>query len=130
MDPPPRWQDDRQWLRGLDLFDLRYYWESHEQWEAMWHQVPRRTVASELLQGLIQGSAFVLKLHLGHEAGAGRLLSRATQRLRFVEAEAGPRLWGLEVGVVVPRLEAFAAGGPWPGLHDQARPESTAPEPR
>ena len=116
--PSLRWQDDRGYLRGLDLFDQRYYWESHEIWEGLWHQVPKESSLSLLLQALIQAGAYTLKIHSGRHQTAARLLERVQMRLALVEEREGPDYYGLRLSRVVERLEAFATHGTWPVLHD------------
>ena len=115
-DPAAPWAQDREYLHGMDLFDQRYYWEAHEVWEAIWHQVERATPYSVLLQGLIQAGAFALKRHMGHERSAARLLEASTGRLEAVARDAGPRWRGLDLPVTVSRLRAFSEGGDWPTL--------------
>ena len=61
--PDTQWEEDRDYLRGLDLFDQRYYWESHEVWEGLWNQVPKESSFSLLLQALIQAGAYAIKVH-------------------------------------------------------------------
>ena len=71
-------------LYARDLFDHRYLWEAHEVWEALWEDTapgPERQV----LQGLIQAAAFLLKRHMGHPAP--RLLAAAQGRLQGHEDE-------------------------------------------
>ncbi len=110
------WREDPDWLWGCELFDQRFYWEAHEAWEALWHQVPRGGQSSELLQGLIQAAAFVLKQHMGHTAGAKRLLARASSRLERV-AKGPPEVHrGLDLDAVIAQLHAFEQGGDWPTL--------------
>ena len=111
------WTKDRDYLRGLDLFDQRYYWESHEVWEGMWHQVPRDSSFSLLLQALIQAGAYTIKIHSGRQSAAEKLLERVRMRLLQVEVQEGAPYCGLVPSVVLERLESFAAGGPWPSLH-------------
>ena len=110
------WMTDRRYLRGMDLFDQRFYWESHEAWEALWHHAERGTAVSDLLQALIQAGAFMLKTHLGQERGARDLLTRSTGRLRSVAEREGPVWRGLDLLETTRRLDAYAAGGPWPLL--------------
>ena len=112
--PDADWRQDAPWLHGLDLFDQRFYWESHECWEAIWHEVDRAHVDRQLIQALIQAAAFIIKKHCGTERAARHLLSRCTGRLDAVQAEAGPVLRGVDVPAFQAALHAFDAGGPWP----------------
>lgn len=113
--PDTPWAEDRRYLRGLDLFDQRFYWEAHEVLEALWHFAPRGSADAALLQGLIQAAAALLKRHLGQPRAAERLLERAQARLADA-AKHGPWQRGLHLPSLSPRLaEEFARGG-WPLL--------------
>ena len=105
----------RLWLRGLDLYDHRYYWEAHEAWEACWHHTPpgpRRL----LQQGLIQGAAAVLKRHLGHQRAMQRLQQAAADKLAAVGV---PTLDGVDVAATrAALLGALARTDGWPRIVD------------
>lgn len=107
-----------QWIYGCDLFDHRYYWEAHEAWEACWHHTPpgpRR----ELIQGLIQAAAAILKRHMGHQRAADRLFGAATRRLREAAQQGGASIDGIDVIATLAAIEgAYPAGG-WPLLRGQ-----------
>ena len=103
---------DVAWLGGLDLFDHRYFWESHELWEQRWHQVDRGHPTRDLLQGMIQAAATVLRLHAGDARAAGRLLGRVELRLGAVAA-VGPGC-GFDLAAFVEALRGHVAGGPYP----------------
>jgi uncharacterized protein len=112
--PDADWRQDAPWLHGLDLFDQRFYWESHECWEAVWHAIDRDHVDRQLVQGLIQAAAFVIKKHCGTQPAAGNLLMRSIGRLETVQRERGSVHRGLDLPGLVVALRAFDAGGPWP----------------
>ena len=114
--PDLPWESDRIWLRGLDLFDQRYFWECHEAFEAIWHELERGTTLHTLSQGLIQAAAFVLKTHMGQDRGAKYLLERASFRLETVMAAEGPSVRGVDIPVLLKRLADFQAGGDWPRI--------------
>ena len=109
------WQEDVRYLHGQDLFDQRYLWECHELWEAIWHAVPRDRPERQLLQGLIQVAASLLKLHMGSTAAAGRLAERAQGRL-VRAAPGGGTLWGVNVNALCMGIQGAQSGGPWPTL--------------
>ncbi len=108
------WTEDFEWLRGLDLFDHRYWWEAHEVWEAIWHQVPRGSPYSELLQGLIQIAAALLKSHMGSKRAAERLLARGWTRLEHVIAAGPDACRGLDLAACRDDWQRFLDGGTWP----------------
>jgi uncharacterized protein len=69
------------WLYGVDLFNTRYFWEAHEAWEKVWHAAPEGSRGREIVKGLIQIAAALLKLHLGNESAARRLAARGATRI-------------------------------------------------
>ena len=112
--PEGDWRIDAPWLHGLDLFDQRFYWESHECWEAIWHEVDRAHVDRQLIQALIQAAAFVIKKHCGTARAAQHLLSRCLGRLDTVQTTVGPHHRGVDVPRFMDALRVFDGGGPWP----------------
>jgi predicted metal-dependent hydrolase len=114
--PVSDWQQDRVWLRGLDLFDQRFYWECHESFEAMWHALERGSLLHRLTQGLIQSAASVLKRHMGHEKSADYLMVRATEKLLSVAEESASFCRGVELLDFVAQMERFKEGGEWPQI--------------
>lgn len=108
------WRQDTPWLHGLDLFDQRFFWESHECWEEIWHAVDRAHIDRELLQGLIQAAAFVIKRHCGTDRAARTLLARSIGRLETVQRRCGAAHRGVDLPGLVTALRDFDAGGRWP----------------
>ena len=115
--PDTPWKSDRAYLRGMDLFDQRYFWESHELWEGVWQQMPRDSTYALLLQSLIQSGAYCLKVHVNDHVIADRLLARVSQRLALVITREGPVYRGLHLPTLMDRLRAFPTEGSWPTLH-------------
>ncbi len=77
-----------RWREGATLFNERRYFESHEVWEALWHDVGGDE--RQLLQGLIQLAAAYHHLAHGNRSGAEYLYRRGRERLsRWVPARAG-----------------------------------------
>tara|TARA_R100000656_G_scaffold66969_3_gene50770 strand:+ start:776 stop:1273 length:498 start_codon:yes stop_codon:yes gene_type:complete len=54
------WQTHEDYLYGVDLFNLKFYWESHVWWEAVWKACPKGP-ERDFIQGLIKVSAAALK---------------------------------------------------------------------
>lgn len=115
-DPETPWEQDRRYLRGLDLYDHRFYWEAHEALEALWHFAPKDSAVAPLLQGVIQGAAFALKRHMGQTQASERLLERALLHLSLAESRGGRLQRGLDLEEVRAGLRDFEAGGGWPTL--------------
>lgn len=121
-DPATPWTEDRRYLRGLDLLNHRFLWEAHEALEALWHFAPRGSADAELLQGLIQVGAGLLKRHMGEGRAADRLLTRAEARLLRAAELGGARVRGVapeQVQAAVERARLTEATGGvvlWPAL--------------
>jgi len=112
---------DSSFLWGVDLFNHRYFWESHEAWEALWHQVDRTDPRSDLLQGLIQAGAFVLQRHRGKQGPSDRLFNASMTRLKNAHNAAGDICYGVELPATMTQLSTFHDGGEWPVIVLQRR---------
>src|SRR4051794_13003346 len=66
---PARWADGRAYLRGIDLFNAQYYWESHVEFENVWLACGRRGAAADFLKGLIHLAAAGVKHREGRPRG-------------------------------------------------------------
>jgi uncharacterized protein len=66
-------------LRGVDLFNKRKFWEAHEAWEELWLAAESDVV--QFLQGLIQLAAAYHHVQRGTLRGAVRLFDAALGRL-------------------------------------------------
>jgi hypothetical protein len=93
--PPDRWRQNEVYLYGIDLYNFAYWWECHEQLEALWHLTGHQGTEAQFLQGVIQAAAANLKRHVASLDGARRLAAEAIERL----ASVGARVYmGLELG--------------------------------
>lgn len=70
-----------EFLYGLDLFNLGYYWEAHECWEELWHAAGRTGPMADFLKGLIKLAAAGVKAREGNSAGVQRHARRAAELL-------------------------------------------------
>lgn len=91
---PVRWQENRAYLYGVDLFNYGYYWEAHEVWEGLWRAAGRTGLLAEFLKGLIKLAAAGVKVRQGqpqgvasHAAGAVSLFHDIAQQLGGEEAQ-------------------------------------------
>ena len=83
----PAWNRSRTYLFGIDLYNLGYFWESHEAFEALWNAAASASVEKQFFQAIIQIAASNLKFFMG-AGGAGRALSeRALAKLSGVPDE-------------------------------------------
>lgn len=79
------WQSSDAFLFGIDLFNAGYFWEAHEQWEAIWHAVGRTGPLADFFKGLIKLAAAGVKHMEGRAEGVERHLNRATQLFESVK---------------------------------------------
>lgn len=94
------WATLTEWLWGVDLFNAFYFWEAHESWEVLWAGKSRGSAPGQLLQGLIQVAAALLKIRLASLAGAATLSHAGVERLRRAAAERQSML-GLDLPRVI-----------------------------
>lgn len=114
---PGRWRENDFYLHGIDLYHQGYLWESHEAWETLWHLTGKEDVEGQFLQGLIQNSAALLKIHQGLWDGARHLSREAHRRLTFVTEAGGTRFMGIDVRTLVQALESYY-GPLWEGRNE------------
>jgi uncharacterized protein len=86
-----QWPACRAYLYAFDLFNQRYYWESHEQWEGLWHASGRSGVVADFLKGLIKLAAAGVK-HLERKPnGVKSHACRAAELWREVARSRGAK---------------------------------------
>lgn len=83
---PDLWQENPDYLYGVDLFNHGFWWEAHEAWESVWHTTDKDGAYGQCLQGLIQISAAFIKWHLKQPDGLIRLYAIGRGRLEAVAA--------------------------------------------
>jgi hypothetical protein len=105
--PPERWRENDLYLYGIDLYHQGYLWESHEAWESLWHLTDKEGVEGQLLQGLIQNAAALLKVHLKQWDGARHLSKEAHRRLQFAAMHRTGLFMGLDLEAFLRDVEAF-----------------------
>ncbi len=86
---------------GRRLFNAGQFFESHEAWESLWHEVaePER----KLLQGMIQLAAACHHLERSNAAGAAYLHARGHAKV----APWLPRHAGLELGEWLAEVDRY-----------------------
>lgn len=94
------WSSCQAFLFGIDLFNAGFYWEAHEQWEAVWHAAGRRGAVADVLKGLIKLAAAGVKRLEGRPVGVQRHAARATE-LFLVASQHGARLCGFALSDLV-----------------------------
>jgi hypothetical protein len=107
---------DVEFLFGVDLFNHRYFWEAHETWEAIWHQVDRTDPRAELFQALIQAGAYALQQHRGKTKSAKRLLAAVLRRFEIVTEQVGSQCHSVDLVATAAGLRRFEASGEFPKI--------------
>lgn len=102
------WEEDERFLFGADLFDARFFWESHENWEHCWHRAKGQHKIC--IQGLIQVSASILKHHMKSWKPRDTLFSNACRKLAHSDAVQ----W--DFTQLLHDTQLFFEGGNWPLL--------------
>ncbi|MEX0679436.1 MAG: DUF309 domain-containing protein [Pirellulales bacterium] len=113
--PPPvhpdRWSQSRTYLLGCDLFNLGYYWEAHETWEAVWKACGRRGAVADFLKALIKLAAAGVKAREGRPTGVQRHAARAAQLLRGVRNQISAATYlGLDVDELIAIADRLKRG--------------------
>ena len=106
-------------LYACDLYNHGYFWEAHEEWEALWHHCPAGSSARLTVQALIQAAAAWLKERMGDPRNAARLKGLAIDKLRAAATD-GPVILGLDVVAFAGELGRRTIGDPdagWPLVH-------------
>ena len=101
--PQPRFDqippDDPRWMEGARLFNRGRFFERHESWESLWHEVRGRERG--LLKGLIQWAAAYHHLSRRNISGAQRLYTTGRAHV----APWAPRHAGLRVEALVQQVD-------------------------
>lgn len=95
------------YLYGVDLFNFAYWWECHEQWEAIWKFSGPTSHEGRLLQGMVQIAAACLRKFMGSHDSGRRLADKGLLRLRDFEEDI---LLGLDVAEFIRQTELHFAG--------------------
>ena len=84
----PHFENQEQaYLYGVDLFNHQFYYEAHEVWEELWHQVGHKSKQGLFLKALIQLAGYKLKKLMGQTGPAERLKARAFEILASLDSE-------------------------------------------
>lgn len=94
------------YLGGIERFNRRDYFESHEVWENLWNV--ERGPAKKFYQGLIQAAVALHHLANGNHRGADKLLARCRWHL----SPYRPKYMGLDVERFLAQMADCFAGRP------------------
>jgi hypothetical protein len=84
-----RWADNRTYLMAIDLFNLGYYWEAHEEWERLWRVSGPDSTVGRFLKGLVKLSAAGMKVRESSIHGVRRHAASAGEVFADIAAETG-----------------------------------------
>lgn len=94
---PETWADNRTYLMAIDLFNMGYYWEAHEEWERLWRVSGPDSLVGKYLKGLIKLAAAGVKVRERSIHGVRRHSASAGEVFADVAAETeSERFCGLE----------------------------------
>lgn len=102
--PPERWRENEVYRHGIDCYNFAYWWECHEELEALWHLTGHEGTEAQFLQGIIQVAAANLRRHVGSPVGAKRLAGEAVQRL---ESVGRPEYMGVDLAPFIQGVRAL-----------------------
>ncbi len=121
---PDRWYESRCYLRGLDLFNHGYYWESHVALEQLWLGAGRSGDLAQFLKGLIKLAAAGVKHNAGQPEGVRSHACRARQLWGEVAQSLGgdtSTFVGFPLGELIAVAEEICRSG-WPCLSPTLSP--------
>jgi predicted metal-dependent hydrolase len=94
-------QADPRFVKGIELFDEREYFECHEVIEALWLETPEEDRYRDLYKGVIQAAAAIYQLERGILSGALGLYRTSTGYLQSYR----PAALGLDIEKILLRLK-------------------------
>ena len=101
------WTSSEIYLYGVDLFNFAYWWECHEQWEAIWKFTGPESYEGRFLQGMVQFAAANLRKFMGsHDSGAA-LARKGIERLSDFEDDV---FLGIDVASFIQSTENHFTG--------------------
>jgi hypothetical protein len=81
------WAECRSYLVGLDLFNLGFYWEAHDEWDRLWRQSGPDSIVGKFLKGLVKIAAAGIKVREESIHGVRRHAASAGEVFADVAAE-------------------------------------------
>lgn len=95
---------DPRYLKGIDHFNRREFYDAHEVWEDLWHE--EHGDANKFVQGLIQFATALHHFEAQNLKGARLLYEGGVELLR----PYGDRFWGLGVARLVDQMTDCMSG--------------------
>jgi predicted metal-dependent hydrolase len=91
---------DPRYLKGVDHFNARNFYDAHEVWEELWHTLQKPE--ADFVQGLIQYATALHHFRAGNLKGVHALMKSGTDLLRPL----GKEMWGLPIDKLVADMSA------------------------
>jgi uncharacterized protein len=101
---------DPRFIRGLELFNEKDYFESHEVIEELWLETPVNDVYRDLYKGVIQAAAAIYQFNRGIHSGSEGLYRTC---LGYLEKYA-PTALGLNVRSLIDGMKIWKQTGAVP----------------
>lgn len=99
------WQSNELYLYAIDLFNYKYFWETHEALEDLW-KIEDEFNTRLFLQGVIQISAAYVKWIQGIEGGVEKLSMKGLHRLRSLK-DSKTIFYGINLSKFIDEHEYF-----------------------
>lgn len=98
---PAEWQASHEYLRGLDLFNHGFFWESHVEFESLWIAAGRKGICADFLKGLIHLAATGVKHLEGSPRGVKSHAARATELWRALASSGHEEFAGFKIAALI-----------------------------
>ena len=99
------WQSNELYLYAIDLFNYKYFWETHEALEDLW-KIEDDSNTKLFLQGVIQISAAYVKWVSGIDRGVEKLSLKGLHRLRSLK-DSKTIFYGINLSKFIDEHETF-----------------------
>jgi hypothetical protein len=106
------WQASDAYRHGIVLFNAGYYWEAHEEWEALWHAQQRTGPTAWIVQGLIKLAAAGVKARERRPAGVRSHGNGAASLFERAKESWGRFQLGLDLEELIAKARDIAADPP------------------
>ena len=115
---------DERFLRGLELFNEKEYFECHEVIEELWLETPSEDKYRDLYKGVIQAAAAIYQFDRGILSGALGLYGTAVEYLERYR----PETLGLNVDALIREMKiCFKELESWDGKSKMKRDDKLTP---
>jgi hypothetical protein len=95
---------DERYLRGIEMFNSRRFYDAHEIWEDLWHE--EHGEANKFIQGLIQFATCLHHFEASNLKGAKLLYEAGVELL----TPYGDVFWGLPVKDLIAAMTVCVQG--------------------